>query len=188
MTEYGCGCVIDYQRAIVNALTHPSTPLHLATDMLEARGWTTFFARTDLSPVTEAALRRAVENSRVVVTVLDPVTLSSPWVRKENMWAFNSGVPISKFLWSIITNSVVLASYQHSPTSSPFAPSALLSLHAFAHTHHSCLSFPITPLVNPPTSRPQSTSSTTTVSGGRASWIDGELFTRGRSQGGIPSP
>ena len=87
-----------YQRAIVTAPTHPPTPPHLLTDMLEARGWTTFFARTDLSPVTEAALRRAVENSRVVVTVLDPVTLSSPWVRKENMWAFNSGVPISKFV------------------------------------------------------------------------------------------
>ena len=60
----------------------------------ESRGLCAFFDRSDLLEISEEALRDKVLASKVVITVLDPHTFNSEWVRLENEWAARAGVPI----------------------------------------------------------------------------------------------
>ena len=66
-------------------------------DLFEGEGLKVFFDRSDLLEISEAALRDAVRASRVIVTVVDPVTFDSVWVANENAWAKDLGKPIVAF-------------------------------------------------------------------------------------------
>ena len=63
-------------------------------DVCEASGILPFFDRSDLLEITEPALKEALLASDVLVTVIDPFTFNSIWVLRENVFAFNLGVPI----------------------------------------------------------------------------------------------
>jgi len=63
-------------------------------DVVEVHGLRPFFDRSDLLEITASALEQAVLASRLLVTVLDPFTFSSPWVLMENLSAANRGIPI----------------------------------------------------------------------------------------------
>jgi len=65
-----------------------------AADILEQRGFLSFFDRSDLPIITEEALREKVLNSKCIVFILDPGALRSTWVVKELSWAANAGIPI----------------------------------------------------------------------------------------------
>ena len=40
------------------------------------------------------SLKQAVEESSMLITILDPSTFDSEWVRAENAWAADAGLPI----------------------------------------------------------------------------------------------
>ncbi len=63
-------------------------------DVCEGAGLKVFFDRSDLTDISEEVLERSVQESRVLVTVLDPHTFESDWVVKENQWAAEVGRPI----------------------------------------------------------------------------------------------
>ena len=63
-------------------------------DVCEGAGLKVFFDRSDLTDISEEVLERSVKESRVVVTVLDPHTVESDWVVKENRWAAEAVRPI----------------------------------------------------------------------------------------------
>ena len=43
------------------------------------------------------SLKQAVEESSMLITILDPATFDSEWVRAENAWAADAGLPILAF-------------------------------------------------------------------------------------------
>ena len=43
------------------------------------------------------SLKQAVEESSMLITILDPSTFDSEWVRAENAWAADAGLPILAF-------------------------------------------------------------------------------------------
>ena len=56
--------------------------------------WQVFFDRKDLREISESQLKQDVRSSYVLVTVLDPATVTSPWVVMENETAYATAVPI----------------------------------------------------------------------------------------------
>ena len=43
------------------------------------------------------SLKQAVEEAAMLITILDPSTFESEWVRAENAWALAAGLPILAF-------------------------------------------------------------------------------------------
>ena len=66
-------------------------------DTLEEGGLNVFFDRNDLDEISMDKLKEHVLSSAVIVTVLDPATYDSEWVRKEHEWAEAAGIPIVPF-------------------------------------------------------------------------------------------
>ena len=60
----------------------------------EVKAW---FDRSDLGEITMDSLKQAVEESSMLITILDPSTFDSEWVQAENAWALAAGLPILAF-------------------------------------------------------------------------------------------
>ena len=63
----------------------------LDSSEVEVKAW---FDRSDLSEITMDSLKQAVEESSMLITILDPSTFHSEWVQAENAWAAAAGLPI----------------------------------------------------------------------------------------------
>ena len=75
---------------------------------VKSGGLRVFFDRSDLMEITQAKLKEEVQASRVLVTILDPYTFDSEWVRLEYEWA-SAGQPIvglydgDRFRWEQVS-------------------------------------------------------------------------------------
>ena len=63
----------------------------LDSSEVDVRAW---FDRSDLSEITMDSLKQAVEESVMLITILDTSTFASEWVRAENEWARDAGFDI----------------------------------------------------------------------------------------------
>ena len=57
----------------------------------EVKAW---FDRSHLSEITMDSLKQAVDDAAMLITILDPCTFDSEWVRAENEWARDAGLDI----------------------------------------------------------------------------------------------
>ena len=60
----------------------------------EVKAW---FDRSHLSEITMDSLKQAVDDAAMLITILDPCTFDSEWVRAENAWARDAGLDILPF-------------------------------------------------------------------------------------------
>ena len=61
---------------------------------MDVKAW---FDLSDLSEITMDSLKQAVDDAAMLITILDPCTFDSEWVRAENAWAADAGLPIRAF-------------------------------------------------------------------------------------------
>ena len=66
----------------------------LDSSEVDVKAW---FDLSDLSEITMDSLKQAVEEAAMLITILDPSTFDSEWVRAENEWARDAGLDILPF-------------------------------------------------------------------------------------------
>ena len=99
----------------------------LDSSEVDVKAW---FDRSDLSEITMDSLKQAVEEAAMLITILDPSTFDSEWVRAENEWARDAGLDIlpfydaDRYRWDEIshwrTNFPHVFKYQATPYTKDF--------------------------------------------------------------------